>query len=68
MKDPVAVPVSVTMHVECLFWPESDGWKAECAEFAVVVQASTFEETKRSMEAAVQVLFKAAVERSKSTE
>lgn len=59
----VKVPVVVPVHVECIFWPEDDGWKGACAVFNIAVRAVTFEAAKRAMEEALQEHFESGLQR-----
>ena len=49
----VKVQVSVSVPFECLFWPEDDSWRGNCAELSLTVRGSNFEEAKKHMEAAL---------------
>jgi predicted RNase H-like HicB family nuclease len=51
----VKVPVKASLPVECLFWPEDDGWKGVCEELSLSVHGSSFEDAKKSMEVALEM-------------
>jgi hypothetical protein len=40
------VPVIASVPIECVFWPEEDGWKGACAELGLTVNRGNFEEAK----------------------
>jgi hypothetical protein len=50
----VKVPVAASVSVECIFWPEQDGWKGACAELSISVRGTSFEDCRKNMEAALQ--------------
>jgi hypothetical protein len=39
---------------DCSFWLEDDGWNGVCAELALTVRGSSFEDAKTKMAAALQ--------------
>jgi hypothetical protein len=61
----VNVPVVATIPLECIFWPESDGWTGACAELSITVRGNNFEEAKKNMEFALQTYITALVEERK---
>ena len=52
--DPVTLKVSANVLKDCSFWPEDDSWNGVCEELSPTVRGSSFEDTKRNMEAALQ--------------
>lgn len=53
---PHAVKLSVTASIplECEFWSEDDGWNGSCPQLKIAVRGNNFEESKKTMEAALQ--------------
>jgi hypothetical protein len=53
---PNAVKLSVTASVpmNCVFWPEDDGWTGVCEELSVTARGNNFQQAKREMEAELQ--------------
>lgn len=49
----VSVRVIAPVPFECKFWIASDGWHAVADGLGITVQGGSFEEAKRSMEAAL---------------
>ena len=51
-----AVKLKVTPSVakECTFWSEDDSWVGLCKELSITVRGTSFEDSKRQMEAALQ--------------
>jgi predicted RNase H-like HicB family nuclease len=47
---PVKVPVTAPVCVECEFWREDDAWIGRCPELSLWVQGGSFEDAKRKME------------------
>jgi hypothetical protein len=43
----VTVPVVTPVPIECTFWPEEDGWKGACVEFAVAVPGQQFRRSQK---------------------
>jgi len=62
----VQVPVSAPVLVECIFWPEDDVWKGASQELSLSVHGSNFEETKRNMEAALQIYIQSVLHNHKT--
>ena len=50
----VKMPVATSVSVECIFWPEQNGWKGACAELSISVSGTSFEDCKKNMETALQ--------------
>ena len=50
----VKVPVATSVSVECIFWPEQDGWKGACAELSISVRGTSLEDCRKKLEAALQ--------------
>jgi hypothetical protein len=50
----VKMPVPACVSVECIFWPEQNGWKGACGELSISVGGATFEECRNNMEMALQ--------------
>jgi hypothetical protein len=48
------VPVIASVPIECVFWPEEDGWKGACAGGRLTVNGGDFEEAKQNMEVALR--------------
>jgi hypothetical protein len=49
----VSVRVMAPVAFECKFWIDSDGWHAVADGLDITVQGSSFEDTKRKMESAL---------------
>lgn len=46
MKPPaVKVPVVAVVSVDCIFWPDADGWTGACAELSLSVNGVDFEQS-----------------------
>ncbi len=67
MSEPhaVKVPVTASVPVDCMFWPEDDGWSGICAELSLTVRGGNFEEAKKNMEAALQNYISSLVQERK---
>lgn len=61
----VKVPVIASIPVDCIFWPDADGWTGACAELSVTVHAAEFEEAKKNMEATLQTYISRLVQETK---
>jgi predicted RNase H-like HicB family nuclease len=53
-SEPVSLPVIAGVSLDCSFWREDDGWSGVCDRLMVMVHGSSFEGTKKHMEAALQ--------------
>jgi predicted RNase H-like HicB family nuclease len=49
----VSLRVTAPISVECRFWAEDDGWSGIADDLGIRVRASSFEEAKKNMEAAL---------------
>lgn len=66
MKPPaVKVPVVAAVSVDCIFWPDADGWTGACAEFSLSVNGVDFEQSKKNMEAALETCISRLVQEKK---
>ena len=61
----VKVPVIAPIPVECIFWPEADGWTGECTELSLTVRGAGFEEAKKNMESALQTYISRLIQETK---
>jgi hypothetical protein len=50
----VKAPVAISVSVECIFWPEQDGWKGACAELSISVRGTSFEDCRNKLETALR--------------
>ena len=53
-SEAVSLPVIAGVSLHCSFWPEDDGWSGVCQKLSVIVRGSSFEDAKKSMEAALK--------------
>jgi hypothetical protein len=60
----VRVPVIAAAYIECIFWPETDGWTGVCESLSLNVRGSNFEETKKNLEAALHAHVEFLIRRS----
>jgi hypothetical protein len=51
----VNLQVTVSIPIDCDFWPEDDGWKGLCESLSVTVRGSSFEDAKKNMATELQV-------------
>jgi hypothetical protein len=63
----VSVRVMAPVAFECKFWIDSDGWHAVADGLEIAVQAGSFEEAKRSMEAALNEYVQSLVRKPYAT-
>ena len=64
---PNAVKLSVTASVpmDCVFWPEDEGWTGVCEELSVIARGNNFQQAKKEMEAALQTYIESFLRRRK---
>jgi predicted RNase H-like HicB family nuclease len=60
----VSLRVTPSLHIECKFWLEDDGWNGSSDHPPISVQASTFEQAKADMESALGKHIESLLERS----
>jgi predicted RNase H-like HicB family nuclease len=53
-SEAVSLPVIAGVPLDCSFWHEDDGWSGVCERLSVIVRGSSFEDTKKNMETALQ--------------
>ena len=46
----VSLRVAPFLRIECKFWLTDDGWKGNCEQPSITVQAGSFEHAKSEME------------------
>jgi predicted RNase H-like HicB family nuclease len=61
----VSLRVTPSLHIECKFWLEDDGWNGSSDHPPISVQASTFEQAKADMESALGKHIESLLERSR---
>lgn len=49
----VTLRIAPFVRLECTFWLTDDGWKGNCEQPAITVQAGSFEHAKSEMELAL---------------
>jgi hypothetical protein len=62
-----AVRLSVTASVpmDCVFWPEDDGWTGVCEELSVTARGNNFQQAKKEMETKLQAYIESFLRRRK---
>ena len=63
----INLKVVASVPTDCIFQLEDDSWNGACAELAVTVCGSSFEDAKRKMEAALQAQIENLLRRSSGT-
>jgi hypothetical protein len=51
----VRLPVIASVPLDCVFWPENDGWTGSCEELSITVRGNSFEQAKKQMQADLQL-------------
>ena len=63
----IKLKVTASIPKDCIFQLEDNGWNGVCGELSVTVQGSSFEDTKRKMEAALQAHIESALRKHTKT-
>jgi hypothetical protein len=63
----VSVRVIAPVAFECKFWIDSGGWHAVADGLDITVQGGSFEDTKRSMESALNAYVESLVRKPYAT-
>ncbi len=56
-----------SLSVECKFWRKDDGWSGHAEPFAITVHASSFQEAKTELEAALGKYIESVLRESKAS-
>ena len=57
--------VTASVPMDCVFWPEDDGWTGVCEELSVTARGNNFQQAKMEMEAELQTYIESFLPRRK---